>query len=336
MFDETIRTIRKLDGISRIPISVQYDEDGFFDRQCPSDDCSFQFKVFGQDWKSKVRDEEVFCPSCGHTAESGHWSTPEQVEHLKKFAIAHIKGQLNTAMARDAAQWNRSQSKGGFISITMNVNQKPTRVFLPPGAAETMRMKITCPMCECRYAVLGAAFFCPSCGHNSADQQFSQSLSGIVRSMDAIGEVRAKIADRDTAENTVRLLVENGLQNLVAAFQRYAEALYNVLPNAPPARRNAFQNLVEGSALWSALTGKAYSDHLSLQEFSSLQRAFQQRHLLAHTQGIVDQDYLIKSGDTRYRLGQRIVVREESVRETATLVTKLAGALLADASAAKV
>jgi hypothetical protein len=52
--------------------------------------------------------------------------------------------------------------------------------------------------------------------------------------------VRAAIPDRDAAETTARLIVENGLQNLVAAFQRYAEALYGRFASAEKPRRNAF------------------------------------------------------------------------------------------------
>ena len=88
-----------------------------------------------------------------------------------------------------------------------------------------MRLRIVCPACSCRYAVIGAAFFCPACGHNAADLMFSQSIAGIRNALDALPGVRAAIPDRDTAETTARLLVENGLQNAVTAFQRYAEAL---------------------------------------------------------------------------------------------------------------
>lgn len=335
MFDETLRTLCQLEGRTQLSVPIEYDEDGYLDRECPSEECLFQFKVLGDDWAQKVRDEEVFCPSCGHTAESGSWLTQKQVEHIEKAAVAHLSGEIGSALARDASQWNRRQRKGSLISITMKVNQRPTQVLLPPAAAEPMRLKITCPACECRYAVIGAAFFCPSCGHNAADLQFSQSVTGIIQSLDAIGAVRAAIAERDTAENTVRLLVENGLQNAVTAFQRYAEALYASLPTFSSARRNAFQNLAEGSGLWLDATGKAYADHLSATELAALQIAFQQRHLLAHTQGIVDADYLQKSGDTRYRSGQRIIVRENGIRETIQLISKLADALLADASAAR-
>ena len=75
MFEETIRTLRNLDGPTSIPVSISYDEEGYFDRQCPSEECEFQFKVLLEDWKAKVCDEEVFCPFCGHAADSTGWNT---------------------------------------------------------------------------------------------------------------------------------------------------------------------------------------------------------------------------------------------------------------------
>jgi hypothetical protein len=213
----------------------------------------------------------------------------------------------------------------------MDVKSRPQSVLVPAAAAEAMRLKITCPACACRYAVIGAAFFCPSCGHNSAELMFSQSIAAIRSALDAIGVIRAAIPDRDTAETTVRLVIENGLQNAVTAFQRYAEALYARHPHAPAARRNAFQNLAESSGLWHAACGKEYSDHLDGAELAVLARMFQQRHLLAHRQGLVDEDYISRSDDTSYRIGQRVVIRETAVRECLVLIEKLTTGLADDA-----
>jgi hypothetical protein len=213
----------------------------------------------------------------------------------------------------------------------MKVDSRPRQVLLPPAAAEPMRLKFACPECACRYAVIGAAFFCPACGHNAAEQVFAHSLGGIRSALDALGAVRTAIPDRDTAETTIRLIIEHGLQSAVTMFQRYAEALYARHPSAPAARRNAFQNLAEGSDIWGAAFGKRYSNHLDAAELATLTRAFQQRHLLAHTQGLVDQDYVVRSGDTAYRSGQRLVVREAAVRECLNLIEKLTSGMAADA-----
>lgn len=66
-----------------------------------------------------------------------------------------------------------------------------------------------------------------------------------------------------------------------------------------------------------------YADYLTATEMSNLTRLFQQRHLLAHTGGIVDQDYVVRSGDNAYAVGQRIVVKDGSVRELLAILQKL-------------
>ena len=331
MFEETIRALHRLDGRHEISVSIPSDAEGYFDRECPSSDCLFWFKIHEDDWRNKVRDEEVFCAFCGHTADSDKWWTQEQAEHAQKTAIAHVEQRLSHAIKRDADRWNRRQPRDSFVQVTMNVDSRPLQVLLPLAAAEPMQLKITCPECDCRFAVVGAAFFCPACGHNAAELMFSHTLTSISNTFDALEVVRSAISDRDTAENTVRLIIENGLQNAVTTFQRYAEALYARLPGAPPARRNAFQNLTAGSDLWLAATGKRYHDHLDPAELKALGRAFQQRHLLAHTQGHVDQDYIARSGDTAYRPGQRLVVRKAAVRQCANLIEKLAAGMASDA-----
>jgi len=331
MFDELLRELRRLEAPQQIRVSIPSDDEGYLDRECPAPECLFEFKVHEEDWRDKVRDEEVFCPFCGYTADSGKWLTQEQLAHAKQAAIAHIKGRIGTAMKRDAEGWNRRQPRNSFIRITMDVKSRPQPVLVPAAAAEAMRLKITCPACACRYAVIGAAFFCPSCDYNSAELMFSQSIAAIRAALDALGLIRAAIPDRDTAETTVRLVIENGLQNAVTAFQRYAEALYARHPSAPAARRNAFQNLAEGSGLWHAAFGKEYGDHLDGGELAVLTRMFQQRHLLAHRQGLVDEDYITRSGDTSYRIGQRVVIRETAVRECLVLIEKMAAGMADDA-----
>jgi hypothetical protein len=128
----------------------------------------------------------------------------------------------------------------------MNVDSRPQLVALPPAAAEPMQLKITCPACSCRYAVIGAAFFCPACGHNAAEQMFTSSVACILRTLDALGAVRQAIPDRDGAENTVRLIIENGLQNAVTAFQRFAESLYGRCPECPGSSPQRFSKSRRG------------------------------------------------------------------------------------------
>ena len=330
MFEEMTRELGRLEGSHQIPVSIMFDENGYFDRQCHATECMFQFKVHGDDWREKVS-EKAACPFCGHSADSDEWCTQEQTEHSKEIVVAHVSERLGRAMRRDAQLWNRRQPRNSFVNITVKVEGRPRHVPLPPAAAEPMQLRIECSRCSCRYAVIGAAFFCPACGHNDAEVIFSIAIAGIRGAIDALPEVRVAVSDRDAAENMVRFLVENGLQNAVTAFQRYAEVLYSRLSSAPEPRRNVFQNLADGSKLWYRATCKQYSEYLTPGEMTELTHAFQQRHLLAHTQGILDQDYIAHSGDTSHRPGQRLVISEANLCCYLDLIEKLATGLLSAA-----
>jgi len=195
MFEDLLRELRRLDG-RKISVSIPSDEEGYFDTECPSSECLCEFKVHEQDWSDKVLDEEVFCPFCGHTADSDKWWTQEQLTHAEKTALTQVDQSIDRAMKRDAENWNRRQPRNSFISITMKVNNRPQKILLPSAAADPMRLKISCPQCACRYAVIGAAFFCPACGHNAAELVFGQTIIGIRNMLDALGSVRAAISDR--------------------------------------------------------------------------------------------------------------------------------------------
>jgi hypothetical protein len=332
MFEHLIKALKELDGTSvSVPFS-EVDADGYSDHQCPATECEFLFKVHSDDWRNIVKDEAVWCPFCGHQASSDKWWTHEQIEKAKEFAFAEVKNKIKSAMREDAERFNRRQPRNSFISISMKVDNHPKEIVLPLAASNPMRLKITCAKCTCRYAVIGSAYFCPACGHNAADLVFGQSLGTIRATLDNLDAIAANLPDRDAAENTVRLLKEHSLQQMVTAFQRYAEALYSNKPELPTPRRNVFQNLDEGSKLWEAAFGKGYNSHLDAAQLSVLNRYFQQRHLLTHREGLVDADYIARTNDRSYRERQRLVIGEGSLRECLILIEKLAAGLASDVS----
>jgi len=78
-----------------------------------------------------------------------------------------------------------------------------------------------------------------------------------------------------------------------------------------------------GSDLWKAEIGHSYVDLIGQAKLDQLKIYFQQRHLLAHQQGIVDQDYIDRSGDKTYATGQRLLIRDSVVREFADVIEEL-------------
>ncbi|HNU72866.1 MAG TPA: hypothetical protein PKL48_14280 [Thermodesulfobacteriota bacterium] len=309
-------------------VSIPTDEDGYLDRECPNEVCKATFKIMVSDWEDKFRDEEIFCPICGYTASSDEWYTAAQVEHMQSALMAEIMPVVDAEMKRMVSDVNRGLPKDGLIILTMSYKPSRPVAIVPLKAADLMQQRYACESCGCRYAAIGAAFFCPACGHNSARTALLETLTTIRR----LPEVRAALEaalDRDSVRNAFRLIVEENMGKLVATFQRFAEASFEALPNAGNfnPRRNLFQNLPQSSNLWQQAIGVRYEFMVTSSEWNELQRYFQQRHILAHKDGLVDDDYLKKTSDQQYQSGQRLIIKETDVMRFTDLVEKLANAL---------
>ncbi len=326
MFDNVIRELKRLSTPTPLTIPIQADAEGCYDRECPAETCLFAFKIHAEDWRQICREEEVFCPSCRHTAPAKSWYTREHVEASKAYARNHVIGRINGAMRAAAQDWNQRQPPRSFLKITMEANGNDP-LLLPIAAAEPMRLKTTCEACSCRYSYIGAAFFCPSCGVNSASHTFLQTLGAIRTAAKAQDALREAVG-ADEAEVLSRALLEKGMQDAVMSLQRLAEQVYAMLPAAEQVGRGAFQRLDEGGALWLKATGANYLDELSVDEMRRLRIYYQRRHLLAHCQGIVDEAYVQRCSDETYEVGQRIVVKTADVLDFVDLVERLGRVLL--------
>lgn len=326
MFDQLLRELKKIEHGILAPVEMPVDEDGYFDRECPAEPCRAAFKVLFTDWKEKVRDEQVFCPICRYEAKATEWNTPEQAEHIRAIALAHVHKIVTQALTHDSEHFNRVQPRGGFVSLTLSYRPGQLPVLVTPSAADLMRQSHSCEGCGCRYASIGAAFFCPSCGKGSAQKTFEgdvETATKIVRNLPILRDALRATGDNDAAQDTSRVILENTQGSLVGIFQHYAEALYSDLNGVPKARKNVFQNVIESSRLWKEAFGYRFEDLMTAEELSDISRFFQQRHLIAHKGGIVDAEYVTKSADGAYATGQRIVVTEDSVLRLAELVLDL-------------
>lgn len=332
MFDDLSREFKELERGIEIRIPVEADEEGYVDKECPSPSCLFSFKVHEEDWHTLVSDHAVFCPMCGHSAPAQSWWTTEQVQEADRQALEQLNDHVDEALRRGAAKFNRRQPQRGFLRMSMEVKgARRRRSLVPIAGTEPLELRISCEACSARYAVVGSAFFCPACGHSSATRVFDDSLRKVRLKAQSTGAVRAHylgLGMRDEGEVLARSLLETALADCVVSFQRLCEQLYHARTGTH-ARPNVFQRLQEGSEHWRAILGEGYEEWSSAKQLEELNVLFQRRHLLQHTEGIVDQVYVDRSGDTTYRVGQRIVVRHADVVSIADLVGHLAAALRA-------
>lgn len=165
MFRHLLRELEDLSRTKKITIPIAADERGYIDKECPSAECLYQFKVLEADWRDLFRDEGVFCPMCGHAAPADQWWTSEQIEQGRERAMEYLKSRVDSALRRSADEFNRAHRPSGFIKMSMNVSGARHRaVILPIRAAEVLEQRISCEECGAHYAVVGAAFFCPCAG----------------------------------------------------------------------------------------------------------------------------------------------------------------------------
>lgn len=312
-----------------IPTTIRSDEKGYFDRECPNPECLYTFKINLKEWDEKVSGKEMHCPMCGHIASSNQWWTQEQLAEQKKivenYAQYYAANMLNNMFKKMAQSTRRNK----YIKITYKTGRRISFHNSPIGQREEWENEITCENCGTQFSVIGAAYFCPCCGHNSVDRTFEDSIDRITKMLDSIPLMRQMLEknnSKDDAENICRALLERSIGDIVSAFQKFACCRYETV-TGKSARVNDFQIVEKGSQLFFSACDKKYSDWLSECELAAMHLLFQRRHILEHNGGIVDAKYLQNSGDNTYVEGQRIIVKESDARELLIIVQKLSAGL---------
>lgn len=313
-----------------IPITIHSDEKGYFDRECPNEKCLYTFKVLMTDWEEKVSDNEVHCPLCGYVSNKDRWWTQEQIAKIntitKNFAMNYIQGKLDKCFKRLEASTRGNK----YFRIKYKTNHRISFVNNPIGQREEWETEICCEKCGTHYSVIGSAYFCPCCGHNSAVNSFNDSLDSIRKMLESLSEMKLMLKEKydvDSAESMCRSLLESSIGDMVSAFQKFASCRYEEL-SGKQSRVNDFQIVEKGSKLFEEEIGKKYSDWISDSELDFMSVMFQKRHLLEHNNGMVDQKYLDKSHDTSYSIGQRIIVKTADAFELLDVLRRLGTALI--------
>lgn len=313
-----------------IPVTIQSDEKGYFDRECPNENCLYAFKIKMRDWEEKVSDEKVHCPMCGHVDTSDKWWTQQQLDEMEELAANWAADYIGKELDKVFGNLAKSTRRNKFIKITYKPGKRISFINNPIGQSEEWELEITCDNCGTQYSVIGSAYFCPCCGYNSASRVFDESLDTVEKMLSSLPKMREMFSEmygKDKADTMCRGILESTLGDIVSAFQKFAECRYTEL-SGQSARVNDFQIVEKGSNLFLQASGFGYSSWLTVSEIKRMNLFFQKRHLLEHNNGLVDQKYIDKSGDHSYGVGQRLVVREADSNELLCIIRKLGKGLL--------
>jgi hypothetical protein len=287
---------------TRFSVRINPDEDGFTGRECPVKECEGYFKIqFGTGLSGDV---PCHCPYCGHTGPHDEFYTKEQIEYAKSVAIHQITGKF----IKELKKLERRPDPHAFISIGLEVEGQPLPIrYYREKKLET---EVVCYRCTLRYAIYGVFGYCPDCGVHNSLQILGANLD-IVRKMLALsGEASKEVGDK---------LIENALEDAISSIDGFGREICKVYAakssDPAKARSISFQNIQKARDQIRSLFNIDTAAPLTQDEWSSLTRAFQKRHLIAHKMGVIDQQYTDITGESPSLIGRKIEIKSEEVSE---------------------
>jgi len=307
--------MRHIDSLgSQFSISIPPDKDGLIGRDCPAPECESYFKIqVGTGLKGE--NLPCHCPYCGYTAGQDKFFTKEQVEYAKSVVLNQVTGALLKDLK--SLEFNH-RPRGAFgIGISMKVTGQPTPIR--HYREKRLETEMVCEQCTLRYMIYGVFGFCPDCGEHNSLQIFDKNLELVLKMLDLASNAEVELLNR---------MVENALEDCVSAFDGFGREIcrLHAEKSAEPAKvaKVSFQNLDGAKHNLYALFNVNLSSRVTDEEWKAAVRGFQKRHLLSHTMGVIDEEYVRKSGDVQAATGRKIKVDAEEVRELVRIVRKLA------------
>lgn len=313
--------MRHLDNLgSQFSISIPPDEDGLIGRECPVPECESYFKI-QPGTGLKGENLPCHCPYCGHAAGPDKFFTKAQVEYAQSVVLNQVTGALLKDLK--SLEFNH-RPRGGFgIGISMKVSGQPTPIR--NYREKQLETEVVCEQCALRYMIYGVFGFCPDCGVHNSLQILKTNLQ-LVEKMLAVAETQEQAVARS--------LIENGLEDCVSAFDGFGREICRVHAKAStdPAKveKVSFQNLEGANQNVKELFKANLAAGLTGDEWKAAVQGFQKRHLLSHTMGVVDAEYVRKSGDTQAVVGRKVGIDVGEVRALGQIMGKL-GRYLSDA-----
>ena len=306
---------------NQLSVPIPKDENGFFGRECPVEECLGYFKIkpgTGLTGAGLL----CRCPYCGQAADPNSFCTKEQIEYAQSVAFRRFTDAVRKDLKQFEFDYPARRAFG--IGISMKLQPGP----LPPlrhYREQKLETDVVCDECTLHYAVFGLFAYCPDCGVHNSLQVLQRNLMLVAKQL----ELAASVESPDLA----RHLIEDSLENCVSAFDGFARETCRIRAahsqDAGRASNLSFQNLGNAAKLVQTLFGVDLAAAVDTASWDRTTRAFFKRHLLAHRSGVIDEKYVLSSGDTAAIVGRRISIDPVEVTDVAGTISALGSALIA-------
>lgn len=318
------------------PVSIPLDDDGYFGRECPS--CAAPFKMVVDEYEALPEEIELTCPYCGHREGHGEFMSTAQRERVtaaaEGLALQYVHQQLNDMLGSTFGRSSPPRRSRSLISIELSYNPgtPPPISALPEIVEQQTRRVVECSSCGNHHAVYSVTSFCPVCGPRPATEKVLEAIEAASEALAVEDRFESDERESLRARGVFERFAVDGIESVVSLFEQFArEQFASRVPNAKQVvkgKGNVFQRLDEAADLFATQAQVDLRTLAGPGRWLRLQRAFAQRHVLAHNGGIIDTRFLTQVPDSSLKVGQRLVVRrsdaEAALDDLRTVVTALA------------
>lgn len=294
-------------------IPIHPGEDGYLGRECPNPDCKKYFKIL----PSGELEGDCYCPYCGYKGDIRTFPTIDQL----KYAASHVIREAADNLMKELKKLEFDSKSSGSSGFSFSMRVEPGAPYpLHVYSEKDLETHITCGNCTLKYAVYGVFAYCPDCGEPNTLQIFYENIKLIHKAIE-----NSKSADPKLAQN----MIENAFEDCVSTFDGFGRELCNIhrAKSKFPDRIHKinFQSLDSAKENFKIHFNIDLDQGIRSEEWSIANISFQKRHVLAHKLGIIDEEYIRRSGDTKAILGRKVSITSDDTLILIPIIEKLAG-----------
>ncbi|MCU1240982.1 MAG: hypothetical protein JWO71_1708 [Candidatus Acidoferrum typicum] len=280
---------------------IMSDQHGMWGRLCPR--CQTYFRT------NHVIDNTA-CPYCGNVSNSLSFVTQAQARYVVAFCNAYIEA---------------SNTKNTVtIDLETVTDSTPEWKY----AEERQQFHFKCVSCHTEADILGEYGWCPKCGKTNGREVIMTKLKGLEEAFDKADKNIADRAERGQQWEEMNSRCFSHFE----ALGRHLQTIFVMFPATPSRRKEvealSFQRLLNASVSLEQWYGIELFKNVSPDDQGFLNLMLNQRHIIEHNGGKVDERYLSQSGDKKARLNERMRIGSNRIRHLLPLMRTITTNLL--------
>ena len=298
-------------------------------RRCHNEDCTPRLFLLGDaqrpeninvsQLKRSPGTQGTTCPYCGIDANDVEFNYEGDIKAIQEYIKWAASRDISDYMEKMTRDFNRSQPRGGLISLKMDF--RPNHTSEPRAWREDLIRNLACDICGREYGVYAIALYCPDCGCKNLRVHFEREIELILQQID----LAEQVSEDGNNELSYRIL-GNAHEDVVTAFETYQKVFYKYMVKklfggeqagkiiSKKAIGNRFQNVEKAKDLYRNLSLDPFIV-LTFEELELIRLNIEKRHVIGHNLSIADEAY--SDTEQREKPGTTVGILADEISEFA-------------------